>query len=99
MLFRFKDTLQEKIRFDFIYRETYGKLKFTHCGKTYRRLFIKAAEYMGILSLTEKHLENVKQKAISCHLLEFNSEVYLEPGQTYKMKIFSENSQRILPVR
>ena len=44
--------------------------KVTHYGKTSR-----AAEYMGISNLTQKHLKNVKQSVISDHLLQCNCAV------------------------
>ena len=38
-------------------------------GKTKRHFYIRAAEHMGISHLTNKRLKNVKQSAISDHLL------------------------------
>ena len=45
---------------------------------------------MGILNLTEKRLENVKQKTVSGQLLERNLKVYVEPYQIYMMELFAE---------
>ena len=39
-------------------------------GKTYRHFFTRAAEHMGISNLTEKRVKNVKQSAVSDHLLQ-----------------------------
>ena len=45
---------------------------------------------MGILNLTEKRLENVKQKTVSGQLLERNLKVHVEPYQIYMMELFAE---------
>ena len=41
----------------------------TYYGKTLRDFYTRSAEHMGIVSLTEKRLKNVKQSALSDHLL------------------------------
>ena len=46
--------------------------KVTYYGKTFHHFYIRAAEHMGIFNLTWKPLENVKQSAISDHLLQCN---------------------------
>ena len=38
--------------------------------KTYQHFFTRAAEHMGISNLTEKRVKNVKQSAVSDHLLQ-----------------------------
>ena len=65
-LFRFKDSL------GIIYRYTCSNCKVTYYGKTFRHFYTKAAEHMGISNLTGKRLKNVKQSAISDHLLQCN---------------------------
>ena len=60
-LFRFKDPLEKKIRSGIIYRYTCSNCKVT-----------RAAEPMRISNLTGQRLKNVKQSAISDHLLQFN---------------------------
>ena len=47
-LFRFKDTLDKKIRSDLVYFYSCGSCSATYYGKTYRHFFTKAAENMGI---------------------------------------------------
>ena len=46
--------------------------KVTYYGKTFHHFYTTAAEHIGISNLTEKHLKNVKQSAISDHLLQCN---------------------------
>ena len=58
-LFKFKDTLDNKIRSYLIYRYTCSNCKVTCFGKTYRHFFTRVAEYMGISNLTEKRVKNV----------------------------------------
>ena len=69
-LFHFKDTLDKKIRSDLVYRYTCSNCNVTYYGKTYRHFFTRAAEHMGISNLTEKRVKNVKQSAVSDHLLQ-----------------------------
>ena len=71
-LFRFKDPLEKKIRSGIIYRYTCSNCKVTYYGKTFRHFYTRAAEHMGISNLTGKRLKNVKQSAISDHLLQCN---------------------------
>ena len=52
----------------------YGKTKRHSCsaiyyGKRKRHFYVRAAEHMGISHLTNKRLKNVKQSAISDHVL------------------------------
>ena len=69
-LFHFKDTLDKKIRSDLVYRYTCSNCNVTYYGKTYQHFFTRAAEHMGISNLTEKRVKNVKQSAVSDHLLQ-----------------------------
>ena len=69
-LFKFKDTLDKKIRSDLVYRYTCSNCNVTYYGKTYRHFFTRAAEHMGISNLTEKRVKNVKPSAVSDHLLQ-----------------------------
>ena len=69
-LFRFKDTLDKKIRSDLVYCYTCSNCNVTYYGKTYRNFFTRAAEHMGIFNLTEKRVKSVKQTAVSDHLLQ-----------------------------
>ena len=71
-LFRFKDPLEKKIRSVIIHRYTSSNCKVTYYWKTFRYFYTRAAEHMGICNLTGEHLENVKQSAISDHLLQCN---------------------------
>ena len=72
LLFRYKDSLQKKIRSDINYRYTCSKCKVTYYGKTYSPFSNRAAEHMGISNLTGKRLKCVKQSAVPDHLLECN---------------------------
>ena len=74
-LFRYKDSLQKKIRSDIVYRYMCSNCKVTYYGKTYRHFFTRAAEHMGISNLTGKRLKCVKQSAVSDHLLECNCSI------------------------
>ena len=71
-LFQFKDLLKKKIHSGIIYRYTCSNCKVTYYGKTFRLFYTRAAEHMGISSLTGKRLKKVKQSAISDHLLQCN---------------------------
>ena len=52
-LFHFKDILDKKIRSNLVYRYTCSNCNVTYYGKTYRNIFTRAAEHMGISNLTE----------------------------------------------
>ena len=62
-LFRYKDSLQKKIRSDIVYRYMCSNCKVTYYGKTYRHFFTRAAE------------QTIKQSAVSDHLLECNCSI------------------------
>ena len=68
-LFRFKGTLDKKICSDLVYRYSCSSCNATYYGKTYRHFFTRAAEHMGISNLTGKRVKNVKESAVSDHLL------------------------------
>ena len=59
-LFRFKDTLDKKIRPDLVYRYSCSGCNASYYGKTYQHFFTRAAEDMGILNLTGKRVKTVK---------------------------------------
>ena len=71
-LFQFKDLLEKKIQSEIIYRYMGSNCKVTYCGKTFHHFYTGVVEHMGISNLTGKRLKNVKQPAISDHLLQCN---------------------------
>ena len=71
-LFRFKDTLNKKIRSRLVYRYSCSSCNATYYDKTYRYFFTRAAEHMGISNLTSKRVKNVKESAVFDHLLQCN---------------------------
>ena len=68
-LFLFKNSLEKKICSGLIYRHMCINCKVTYYGKTFRQFYTRAAEHVGTSNLTGKRLKNVKQSAISDHLL------------------------------
>ena len=76
-LFCFKDTLNKKIRSHLVYRFSCSSCNATYYGKTYRHIFTRAAEHMGISNLTSKRVKNVKESAVSDHLLQCNCAIDL----------------------
>ena len=71
-LFRFNNSLKKKIRSGITNRYTWSNSKVTYYGKNFRYFYIRATKHMGICNLTEKRLTNVKQFAISDHLVQCN---------------------------
>ena len=75
-LFHIKDSLEKKILSGIIYC-----CRFSNCniyyGKTFRHFYTRAAEHMRISNLTGKRIKNVKQSAISDHLLQCNCTINL----------------------
>ena len=69
-LFRFKDTLDKKIRSDLVYRCSCNSCNATYDGKTYRHFFTRATKDVGISNLTGKRVKIVKGSAVSDHLLQ-----------------------------
>ena len=55
-LFKFKDSLDKKIRSDLFDRYICSNCNVTYYGETYRHFFIRA-ENMGISNLTEKRVK------------------------------------------
>ena len=74
-LFRYKDSPKKKIHSDIVSRYTCSNCKITYYGKTCCHFSTRAAEHMGIYSLTEKHLKSVKKSAVFDHLLECDCSV------------------------
>ena len=64
--------MRKKILSGIIYRHTCSNCKVTYYGKTFCHFYTRAVVHMGISNLTGKHLKNVKQSAISDHLLQCN---------------------------
>ena len=64
-----------------------------HClqirGKTYRHVFTRAAEHMGISNLTGTRLKSVKQSAVSDHLFESNCYPAKQTHQVISIKTIS----------
>ena len=54
--FRFKDTLNQKIRSFFVYRYTCSNCNVTYYRKIYRHFFTRAAKHMGVSNLSGKQL-------------------------------------------
>ena len=71
-LFRFKNPFVKKICSGIIYYYTFSNCKVTYYGKTFRYFYTRTVEHMGISNLTGKCLKNIKQSAISDHLLQCN---------------------------
>ena len=67
--FHFKDVLPKKLCSGIVYSFKCDSCNAIYYGKTKRHFYVRAAEHMGILHLTNKRLKNVKQSAISDHLL------------------------------
>ena len=71
-LFHFKDSLEKKIPPEIIYRYRCSNCNVFYYGKSFRHFYTRAATHMGIFNLSGKRLKNVKQSAISDHLLQCN---------------------------
>ena len=69
-MFRFKDTLDKKICSDLVYGYLCSSYNATYYGKTNRHFFTSAAEHMSISNSAGKRVKNVKESAISDHLLQ-----------------------------
>ena len=68
-LFRFKDTVDKKIRSFLVYKYSCCNCNPTYYSKTF---FTRAAEHRGVSNLAGKRLKNVKDSAVSDHLLQCN---------------------------
>ena len=64
--------MRKKIRSGIIYYYRCSNCKGTCRGKTFRHLYTRAAEHIGISNLPEKRLKKVKESAISDHLFQCN---------------------------
>ena len=71
-LFWFKDTLNKKIRSFLVYRYMCSKCNVSSHGKAYHHFFSRAAEHMDVSNLTGKWFKNIKDSAVSDHLLQCN---------------------------
>ena len=67
--FHFKYVLPKKLCCVIVYSFKFNSYSAIYYGKTKRHFYVRAAEHMGISHLTKKRLKNVKQSAISDHLL------------------------------
>ena len=67
--FHFKDVLPKKLCSGIVYSFKCNSCNAIYYGKTKRHFYVRAAEHMGISHLTNKRLKNVKQSAISDHML------------------------------
>ena len=92
-LFRFKDTLNKKIRSYLVYRYSCSSCNATYYGKTYRHFFTRAAEDIGISNLTGKRVKNVKESAVSDHLLQYNCAIDFDH---FDVLVSDTNSFRLL---
>ena len=71
-LFRFKDTLNKKIRSFLVYRYACSNCNVTYYDKTQCHFFTRAAKHMSVSNLTGKRLKNIKDSTVSHHLLQCN---------------------------
>ena len=67
--FHFKHVLLKTLFPGIIYSIKRNSCNAIYYNKTKCHFYIRAAEYMGILHLTNKRLKNVEQSTISDHLL------------------------------
>ena len=73
LLYRYKDTIEEKILSDILLRFTCSNCKVIYCGKTFCQSSTKAEQHIGISNLHRKRLnKSVKQLAVYDQLLEYN---------------------------
>ena len=93
ILFRFKDTLNKKIRSDLVYRYSCSSCNATYYGKTYQYFFTRAGQHMGISNLTGKHVKNVKQSAVSEDLLQCDCTIDFD---SFDIIVSDTNSFRLL---
>ena len=68
----FKDTFDKKILSDLVYCYSCSSCNATYYGKTFLDFFTRAAEHVGISNLTGKHVKNVKESAVSEHLVKWD---------------------------
>ena len=65
----FKDEIPKKLSSGIVYSFKCNSCNAIYYGKTKHHFYVRAAEHMGISHLTNKRLKNVKQSAISDHVL------------------------------
>ena len=68
----FRDSVEKKICSGIIYCYTCSNSKVTNYGKIFCHFYARTTKHMGMSNLTGKHLKNVKQSAMSDHLLQCN---------------------------
>ena len=73
--FHFKDVLPKKLCSGYVYSFKCNNCDAIYYGKTKRHFYVRAAEHMRISHLTNERLKNVKQSAISDHLLTFDCSI------------------------
>ena len=67
--FYFKDVIPKKLCSGIVYSFKCNSCNVIYYGKTKRHFYVRAAEHIGISHLTNTRLKNVKQSAISDHVL------------------------------
>ena len=67
--FHFKDVFPKKLCSDIVYSFKCKSCNAIYYDKAKRHFSVRTAEHMGISHLTNKRLKNVKQSAISDHVL------------------------------
>ena len=67
--FHLKDVLPKKLCSSIVSSLQCNSCNAVYYGKTKRQFYVRAAEDMGISHLTNKRLKNIKQSAISDHVL------------------------------
>ena len=89
-LFRFKDSLEKRIRFGVVYRCTCSDCKVTYY------VYAGVTEHMGISDLTGKRLKDFKQSAISDHPLQRHCAISFDnvTKQFTKTKSLNTNNQK-----
>ena len=101
-LFYFKDSLEKKIRSGIIYRCRCSNRNVTYYGKTFPHFYTRASEHMRISNLTGKRLRNVKQSAISDHLLQRNCTINFDnfdilAAEANKFKLLLNSTRKSFP--
>ena len=101
-LFWFKDILNKKICSFRVYRYTCRNCNVTYYGKTYCHFFSRAVKHMGASSPTGKELKNIKDWAVSDHLLQCNCTINFDhfdvlPTDVCKLNLLVKGSLLIKP--
>ena len=73
--FHFKDVIPKKLCSGIVYSFKCNSCNAIYYGKTKRHFYVRAAEHMRVSHLTNKRLKNVKQSAISDHVLTFDCNI------------------------